>query len=106
MGSYHPSICAAANTTWKCEPCTEKRRVCSYAGPAFAFLPFRPGSAHLTAVRHVDDGVGLLLEEPLAESRQVGRVVRVAAVRLDNGEGEGLTRSEDDFAALVQLNEA
>lgn len=72
-------------------------------------LRFRPpatGSAHLTAVRHVDDGVGFFLKEPLVESRQVGCVVRVAAVRLDDGEGKGLAWGEDDFAALVQLNEA
>lgn len=68
--------------------------------------PFCHDSAHLPAVRHVDDDVGLLLKEPLVESRQVGRVVRVAAVRLDDGEGEGLTRGEDDFAALIQLSEA
>lgn len=37
-------------------------------------------SAHLSAVRHVDDDVGLFLKEPLVESRQVRSVVRVAAV--------------------------
>ena len=41
---------------------------------------FPPVSAHLTAVRHIDDGVGLFVKKPLVESRQVGCVVGVAAV--------------------------
>lgn len=61
---------------------------------------------HLSAVRDVDDGVGLLLEQPLVQSRQVRRVVGVAAVRLDDGQGKGDARGEDDFSTLVQLGEA
>lgn len=61
---------------------------------------------HLSTVRDVDNGVGLLLEEPLVQSGQVRRVIGVAAVGLDDGQGKGKTRGKDDFSTLVQLHEA
>lgn len=64
-----------------------------------------PCSTHLPAVRDVDDDVGFLLKEPLAQRRQVRRVVGVTSVRLDDGERERLTGGEDDLAALVQLHQ-
>lgn len=66
----------------------------------------RPLSTHLSTVRDVDDDVGLLLKESLMEGCKVRRVISVAAVRLDDGEGDGLARGEDNLATLIQLHEA
>lgn len=63
-------------------------------------------STHLSAVDHVDDGVGLLLKQALVQRRKVRRVISEAAVWLDDGEREGKTRGEDDLTTLVQLHEA
>lgn len=63
-------------------------------------------SAHLPAVGDVDDDVSLLLEDPLVKGGQVGGVVGVAPVRLDDGERDGLARAEHQLPAFVQLHQA
>ncbi len=63
-------------------------------------------STHLSTVCDVDDDVGLLIEDPLVKGGEVRRVIGVATVRLDDGEGDGLTRGEDDLSTLVHLREA
>lgn len=65
-----------------------------------------PPSTHLSAVSDVDDDVGFLLKDSLVQGCEVRRVVGVAAVRLDDGQGDGLTRGEDDLTTLVQLYKA
>lgn len=72
--------------------------------PRFPVLPL--SSTHLSTVCDVDDDVGFLVEDSLAQGGEVRRVVGVAAVRLDDGEGDGLTRGEDDLTAFVQLQKA
>lgn len=72
--------------------------------PHFPVLPL--SSTHLSTVCDVDDDVGFLVEDSLAQGGEVRRVVGVAAVRLDDGEGDGLTRGEDDLTAFVQLQKA
>lgn len=68
--------------------------------------PIMPLCTHLSAVRNVDNDVGFLVEDSLMQGGEVRRVVRVSAVRLDDGEGDGLTGGEDDLTTLVQLDEA
>lgn len=63
-------------------------------------------STHLSAVCDVDDDIGLLLKEAVVQGGEVRRVVGVAAVRLDDGEGDGLTGGEDDLTTLVYLYQA
>lgn len=56
---------------------------------------------HLTAVHNVDKPVASLFHHALAERRQIGSVIGVAAVGLDDGQGDVAAGRPQDLAALV-----